>query len=1270
MKLRLRPAVFKSIVSSALLFTFCSPLAFAQSSAGGGSIQGTVKDSSGAVIPDAKLKILHIDTGRAINTVSNKEGYFATPPTSIGKYKIRVESAGMKAWEGEIQLETGRTTEVNPVLSAGQVNETVVVSETLPLVTTTDPTDASTLDAARIKELPINGRDLNTLLGDVAPGIEPVIDVNGGIRTSGMMVYSTNYVQDGAASNNREFGGSMNIQGLESVGEVRVETSTSSAKYSAPASVILTTKGGTNKVRMALYETARNNAFGVARARQDVSFTSTPYQTPKLIRNEFGGSIGGPVYIPKVYDGRNRTFFFVSREAVELRQGLTRDFTVPTAAQRTGDFSDLIDSSARKLTLYDPLTGSKQTLANGRVYESRLPFNNNVIPSNRESPLAKRIWAITPLPSDTGANPLASTNLKSAVATNGSPNLSDNPTTVRVDHRFSEKDNFFIKTNGGRRIANFIGTAGGIGAPTTNGEANVTYLAMQAISGAMSWTHVFTPRFFVESLANHTWQSSRTITGPSTAQQDWSKELGLPNPYAEIGFPNITSLGNFMTYTEGDNRRALTTRVLGLEQNYKFIMGTHDIEFGWRYHSEHQHLLPDQGAISGYAGFNSMATALENPNTGTATTAVSVAQTGYDGANFFLGYAGNYNVGLKRGYLRVIDQNSGLYLQDNWKVTSRLTITPGIRWDLNPALREENGQLNTFDIASHSVLLPNPLDFYYKLGVTNPKVVGLYQNVGMKFASAAELNKPPEIFKSNLFDFGPRIGFAYKLFDGKKQVIMRGGYGIYFSPIPMRSLLVQFSVMAPFRATFSYNPNSASQSPDGAQNYLLRNAPTLIAGQNTANAVDINSPNALGIGQGVNAIDPNFPDMKIHEWNFTIEKLLNASTALRIRYNGKHGIHADQINNINPQLTDYAWYLTQGVPIPGGATSSVARRLYDKTAYTAVNLIAKTGFINTETFTLEMERRFSKGLGFQGFYTMTNSWRAAGNTFRDGGGSLPAAFLPGAVPTDPGELNRFLNYSRDTGIPKHRFRWNWTYDLPFGRGRKFAGHSNRIADAMIGGWKFSGTGTVVSSWFALPTGNWGTQNPLEVYGTKYRILDCRQTSATATSAKDERCFEGYLFYNGYISQRQINTKNAAGLRNGIYGLPSGYKPVQSPVNAWPVGGLPADPGSNLYDTNTVTLRLANSNSNVQVTPDPGLHPFRNQSMLGPFNWTMDTSMLKYFNLTESGRVRLRANFDVFNVLNVQGLNPPGGDGVSLLSSSYGGFGFKPRQVQVTMRLEW
>ncbi len=173
-----------------------------------------------------------------------------------------------------------------------------------------------------------------------------------------------------------------------------------------------------------------------------------------------------------------------------------------------------------------------------------------------------------------------------------------------------------------------------------------------------------------------------------------------------------------MTYTEGDNRRALTSRILSAQQNYSLIRKTHNIQLGWALYSETRHLLPDQGAISGSAAFNSMATALMSSTLGSTTSPQAVPQTGYDAANFFLGYAGTYTVGLKRSYLRLHDRNYGLYVQDDWKAKLRLTLNFGLRWDMNPAMSEENDQVNAFDLDSHSILLPQPLDYYYNAGLT------------------------------------------------------------------------------------------------------------------------------------------------------------------------------------------------------------------------------------------------------------------------------------------------------------------------------------------------------------------------------------------------------------------------------------------------------------------------------------------------------------------------------------------------------------------------
>lgn len=242
-------------------------------------------------------------------------------------------------------------------------------------------------------------------------------------------------------------------------------------------------------------------------------------------------------------------------------------------------------------------------------------------------------------------------------------------------------------------------------------------------------------------------------------QKNWSEQLGLPNPLNEIGWPSILNVGSgFAQYVEGDNRRAVRSIVTNSEQNYSYIRGTHNIQYGWRWHLEKQAMLPDQGNISGTAYFNSLATALESSTSGSNTNPQAVAQTGFDAANFFLGYAGRYDVGLKRGMLRITDRNYALYLQDNYRVNSRLTLTPGVRRDVNPAFTEDHYLINAFDVPSHSIELPQPLDYYYKLRYSSPAITAVYQKVDVKFSSAQELGKPKSIFQSNNFDIGPRVG--------------------------------------------------------------------------------------------------------------------------------------------------------------------------------------------------------------------------------------------------------------------------------------------------------------------------------------------------------------------------------------------------------------------------------------------------------------------------------------------------------------------------------
>ena len=258
----------------------------------------------------------------------------------------------------------------------------------------------------------------------------------------------------------------------------------------------------------------------------------------------------------------------------------------------------------------------------------------------------------------------------------------------------------------------------------------------------------------------------------------------------------------------------------------------------------------------------------------------------------------------------------------------------------------------------------------------------------------------------------------------------------------------------------------------------------------------------------------------------------------------------------------------------------------------------------------------------------------------------PEIFLKGAMPQDLDARIRFYRYARDTDIPQHHIRWNWLYDLPFGRGKKFIGKSGPVMDRIVGGWQFAGSGEMRSRWWSLPTGNWGTLSTPEIYGTQYPISDCRSGV----------CQAGYLYYNGYLPVTVINS----GAR-GVNGIPTSYKPSSQPINPAPPAGVTVD--ANFNDTNNVNVRLA-SGTNQLVAFDSGLHPWRNQAMHGPWINSSNVSVYKSVPITE--RVNLRVSVDAFNVFNQPGIGLPNSTtGVLSLQTSAQGARFLQYGARVT-----
>lgn len=1209
------------------------PAAFAQT--GVGRLQGTVKDATGAVVPGASISVTHVLTAREYRNTTNEIGFYVIPSLQPGPYRVKIESSGMEPFQGELVLQSGQTAVVDAALRVGSTaTEVVVQADAAPLVTTTAPTLANVTDRARLDQLPISGRMFQSLIGQTTPGIDGASMVP---RVWGLR-FGVEFLQDGAVMANRDTGEiAGRPPGMDTIEEFRVETNNSSAKMNRPGTVMVTTRGGTNQVHGSLLEIVRNNnlGFGVARARQD-RWTRPPH----LVRNEFGGSLGGPVYIPKVYNGRNRTFFFHSYEAFRSFTGTTRDTAVPTMAMREGDFSGLIDSAGRRFTIYDPWS-------TGATW-SRVPYVGNRIPMTRMSPLAKYLYSVTPEPNDPGVNPLVGSNYWYQAPNN----RMEWTMTTRVDHRISDKDQLFVRYTKGNRDA--YAQSGNNFSPTTlDNSANGTSRPIRNNTGVVSWTRIISPTFFSETLFTVGVEDLNFINVGD--DKKYADILGMPNPFDEFGFPNVTSTGVRMEYITAANRRNSIIHIYNLDQNFTKIRGRHELQFGGRYRDEKMNILPDQQQVQGAHSLNGHFTGLFDPGSG--ATYGGTPFTGHASADLFLGTINSYSAQFVRKWYDLRSRELALYVQDNFKVNSRLTLNLGLRWEFYSPIRERNNFLTGFDPSTKSIVNGTDWDTMYKIGATTPAIARVFQNLGVPFISTEQAGLPKDMIHLNKWDFNPRAGFAYRFSDSARPFVVRGGYGIYGYPMPLRAFNARMRQNPPTTARFTYQFSNSAQNPDGLPNYGLRSVPTIIAGQNSRDVLNLNSP--TGIARGgflVSYFNPHQPTSRAHEWNITIEREILDNTVLRFGYVGTHGSRLDQFYSYNQSPNDYVWFSRTGLPRPVGTFSGTATRAFETTMFGDIEEYRKTGWSNSQNFQIEVQRRYAKGYAFQFFYVLSNTLKASGNGWSDD--ILPSTnvFMPNAVPEDLQERSRFLFYQRDIEIPQHRFNWNFIVDLPFGRGKKFMSGAGGFMNRVVGGWQLAGNGSMTSTWWALPTSNWVFPNPVEIYGTKHKVQDCRSGV----------CRDAYLYYNGYIPAHRINSVDAQGRPNGVMGVPANYKPSHQPLLPTPAnGGSPADPNYAFYESNTVWVPMQNG-SLQRTTFNPNLNPWRNQWQSGLFNWFQNASLFKIVPVNE--RVYLRLNIDFFNVFNMPGIPKTPDSTTGLIDAQISGNG--ARALQFGLRLTW
>ena len=993
----------------------------------------------------------------------------------------------------------------------------------------------------------------------------------------------------------------------------------SDARYSRPATVILATRSGTNIFHGSAFETHRNNAAGLLARRRE---NPVDFKPPKLIRNEFGISAGGPLFLPRFgeggkafLDGRNKTFWFAAYEGLRERSSalpIGGYRAVPTAAMWGGDLSNLVDANGIKTIIYDPLTS---TGPNG----VRQPFANNLIPANRISAFAKVMQSLTAPPTN-NLNPyLADNILKFYPVKNDTGNL-----TIKGDHNFSDSDRLSVRwTRSTRKAAteggvfgNPINVEAGLG--TSRSDANIN-------NTSITQTHTFSPTLVNELLVgmHRSYKSSGTLADFT----DWPSRLGLPNPFGAKGWPSLSSDFEW----DADNRKdeALTGGVF--EDNVTWNKGAHTIQFGGKYRREWNNIRELQQS-QGSHDIDGSWTALYNANDDGATP-----YTGSGFASLLLGLPSFLSNQYNRGFFYFRQTEKGLYFTDRWKVTPRLTLTLGLRWDNWTPYREKFNRLVTADTQSvatkFEVLTPGDNKIQNLPGIP-PAVLASWSARGLTYTTADAVGYPSSLYRTDNNNFGPRLGVAFKL---NNKMVLRGGYGEYFWTMPLSQLLQAARTNPPLNLRFTndiYAKNSTFNYPLVTQ----PGATDFIGGAtvNTQGIVPISaSAQSITIWDG-----RNWKDGRAQSWHVSVERELPFQTALRVSYIGEHGRDLEQKFALNSQEAEYN-YVTRTKLAP----PSNRALLRANPNWNIFNPVNRTGYSNTHSGQVELERRFSKGVAFQWFYVFTSSLTTtdaggfdSGNSSINsagGGGQVPENIQLFGAPNLSYEQRLRLVYFRSTTIPPHRMRYNAIVDLPFGRGKKIGGNVPGFVNQVIGGWQVAAIG------------DWRSGLRMSTASSLYQFgdiqLDADQRVELTFSGLRQR-----LWFKGDFNPA-LATNVTGGNLTALIPLDRSQR-VARPL------------GANF--NNQVPLTLANGT--VRNVPIGELYNYSPRAnIVGPGAWNADLSLFKNFKILEHGNIRFTADF--FNAFNHPvDVAPNATTGLQNLGVQAN----TPRTIQFSLRAEW
>jgi Carboxypeptidase regulatory-like domain/TonB dependent receptor/TonB-dependent Receptor Plug Domain len=791
-----------------------------------GTVLGTVTDSSGAVVRGAKVTAIQTATGLVRNEPTNEAGEYSIPQLPVGQYTIAVEQANFKKAERtNVELRVDDRLRVDFVLTVGQVSDTVAVEETAPVISTDSSTLGNVVDNKKVTELPLNGRNflqLNLLVPGANQGVKGSQNQTqgGSISVNGAREQANNFLLDGMDNNDLAINQYAVAISTEAIQEFKVQASTYSAEFgrSSGAQINVATKAGTNQIHGVVYEYLRNNDLDAK------NFFDRPGPIPGYKRNQYGASVGGPIK-------KNKTFYFGNFEGARIRQGITKVATEPTVAMKNGNFSAL------PTVIYDPT--SLHTV-NGAL--TRTPFAGNIIPASLFSPAGQAVLGLYPTPNTPG------TSSANGLYTSSPTKVDDfDQYTVRVDHRFDDRHSLFGRYSFSKE--NRFDTFDSFCA----GSNNVPGFGCNTLNGGQ------------QTLLDYIWLLSPTkvsftrVRGGIFQQNegnDISTKLGIGgtsrNP-EDFGVPVITATGYDRLGEATNLPQDRHDNTFEWADSLSWATGLHALKFGAEVRRFQENFLFDSSA-RGTINFTPFYTA--QASTSSAGVVNAVSGTGNAIADLLLGDADTSSVsrsfaGINANTVAGLRQTStNLFLQDDFRVRSNLTLNLGIRWEYNAPTTDKYNHLATFDPTfPNSTPLPD-----LRISTT----------------------QTPNIYNAPKKEFAPRAGFAYTPF---AKTVIRGGYGIFWD-IKLLNVILNSALTAPFLTGYTFN-----QSTNGVPNISLANP---YGGTSGGPAI----PSASWV-------ENPFRDGYVQQWNMNIQREITSSMGLTVGYVGSKGTHLDRAYDIN-----------------------------------------------------------------------------------------------------------------------------------------------------------------------------------------------------------------------------------------------------------------------------------------------------------------------------------------------------------------------------------